>query len=194
MFILGAIWFLGSRAYWQFVVADVLYGIGLAWQSGADIALLAPGGARAFAQYRAVGSAAGMAASLVAGAVLETRGMHALVVLNVAMAVLAGAAIVTFRGDSPRRTVATTRPQVSARAAWAAFRRAPRLVAWMVAGAVVFRLVDINLFFLDLPLWAVRGFPGVNVGVGVALLYGAGWASLLAPKMQRRFGSRPPSP
>ena len=120
VFILGAIWFLGSRAYWQFVVADVLYGIGLAWQSGADIALLAPGGARAFAQYRAVGSAAGMAASLVAGAVLETRGMHALVVLNVAMAVLAGAAIVTFRGDSPRRTVATTRPQVSAQ------RRGPR--------------------------------------------------------------------
>ena len=57
-------------------------------------------------------------------------------------------------------------------------------------GTLGFRLVSINRLFLDLPLWVRRGGYGSWLGLGVALLYAAGWASLLSPAAQRRWGPR----
>lgn len=189
VFFFGAIVFLFARVYWQFLISDLLYGLGLAWQSGADIALLAPGGTNWFARYRAVGAAAGLFSSLLAGWVLQVSGMHLLVLLNAATALFAGLSVFTMSNDAPASPSRTSPSWPVARDGWRLVRTAPWIIAWTVAAAVGFRLVGINLMFLDLPLWVAAGWHGVWLGVGVAILYAAGWASMLAPTIQARLGS-----
>lgn len=190
LFLLGALVFLVAHVYWQFLASDLLYGVGLAWQSGADTALLAPGGTTWFARYGAVAATAGLISSLAAGWMLQASGMHLLVVLNAGAALIAALSILTMPND----TVASPPPTLPS---WPAFGKGWRLVAatpwllvWTLAAAVGFRLVAINLFFLDLPLWVHVGWHGVWLGVGVTILYAAGWASILAPALQVRLGSR----
>lgn len=189
-FMAGAVLFLLARVYWQFLLSDFLYGIGLAWQSGADTALLAPGGAQWFSRYEAVGAVSGLASSVLAGFLLQSHGMHILVILNAVAAMLAGLSILTLPDDAPDGSPVPPAPWRHLNQAYRAVRLAPWLVAWTVAAAVGFRLVGINLMFLDLPLWVARGWHGIWLGVGVAWLYAAGWGSLLAPAVEARLGSR----
>ena len=188
LFLLAAVAFLAAHVYWQFAVSDALYGLGLAWQSGADTALLAPGGTTWFARYQAVAAAAGLSSSLAAGWLLETHGMHVLVVLNALTAFLAAATTLTLPADPPQASVSAPVPQAAR--ALGVIRRAPWVVAWTLAGTMGFRLVGINLMFLDLPLWVRRGWHGSWLGLGVAILSAAGWASVLSPAAQRRLGPR----
>ncbi len=191
LFMVAAGVFLWAHAYWQFVLSDALYGLGLAWQSGADTALLSAGGTSWFSRYEAVGALAGGASSLLAGWVLQAHGMHALVVLNAAAAGLASLSIATLPHDRPQWAAARSdSPLPGARDAWRHIAAAPWLLAWATAAAVGFRLVGINLMFLDLPLWVSAGWHGVWLGVGVTILYAAGWASLLAPRVQARLDPR----
>lgn len=189
-FVAGAVVFVVARHYWQFLLSDLLYGVGFAWQSGADTALLAPGGTLWFARYQAASAIAGVVSSLLAGAVLQARGMHVLVILNLMMAVAALLSVVTLREQPPTilRGTSTGRPWAHAGQALQTLRRAPWIVAWSIAAAIGFRLVAINLFFLDLPLWVDRGWHGIWLGLGVAVLYAAGWAGLLVPAMAARMG------
>lgn len=189
-FMAGAVLFLLARVYWQFLLSDFLYGIGLAWQSGADTALLAPGGARWFSRYEAVGAVSGLVSSVLAGFLLQSHGMHMLVILNTVAAMLAGLSILTLPDDRSEGSPVPPAPWRHLNQAYRAVRRAPWLVAWTVAAAVGFRLVGINLMFLDLPLWVARGWHGIWLGVGVAALYAAGWGSLLAPAVEARLGTR----
>ena len=190
VFALAALVFLVSRVYWQFLLSDLLYGVGLAWQSGADTALLAAGGTRWFARYQAVAAAAGMVGSLAAGGILQVSGSRWLVILNAAAALLALLSVVTITDDRPSPEPRRSPPWHLARQAWGAVVAAPWLWAWTVAGVATFRLVGINLMFLDLPLWVHRGWHGIWLGVGVTTLYAAGWASLGAPGLRARLGSR----
>ncbi len=190
LFLLAALAFLAARVYWQFVVCDALYGLGFAWQSEADTALLVPGGAAWFARDQAVAAAAGLSSSLVAGWLLETNGMHVLVVLNVVTALLASAVTLTLPADARRAPVPVPAPARQVTRAVGAIRGAPWVVAWTLAGTVAFRLVGINLMFWDLPLWVQHGWHGLWLGLGVATLSAAGWASLLSPAARRRLGPR----
>lgn len=184
----AALAFWAAHAYWQFAVSDALYGLGLAWQSGADTALLARGGTAWFARYEAAAAGAGLSSSLAAGWLLETHGMPILVVLNVVTAIMAAAAILTLPADLPQAPVHA--PVRHATRALGALRAAPWVLWWTLAGTIGFRLVGINLMFLDLPLWVRHGWQGIWLGVGVAILYAAGWASLLSPAAERRLGPR----
>ncbi len=188
--VVAAVVFLLSRAYWQFLLSDVLYGLAMAFQSGADTALLAPGGTRWLSRYAAAGAAAGLLSSLAAGFILQAAGSRWLVGLNVGMALLALLSVATAPDDSPSTApVAGLRLRPVGEAA-RALVAAPWLVAWTVAGAVAFRLVAINLMFLDLPLWVDAGWHGAWLGLGVTILYGAGLANLLAPRVRTRLGAR----
>lgn len=188
-FILGALVFLAARVYWQFLLSDVLYGLGLAWQSGADTALLAPGGTRWFARYEAAAAVSGLLSSVLAGWLLAADGMHILVILNAVAALGAGLAIVTLPNDVTKPQTAT-RPWTHMGEAARAVRGTPWILLWTVGTAIGFRLVGINLMFLDLPLWVARGWHGLWLGIGVAVLYAAGWASLLIPAAEARLGTR----
>ncbi len=190
-FVLSAAVFVLARHYWQFLVSDLLYGVGWAWQSGADTALLATGGAVWFSRYKAAAAIAGVGASLVAGVILQARGMHILVVLNLFLAGAALLSVITLR-ERPRgpEDISVSLPWAHARQALQTIRLAPWILAWTVAAAVGFRLVAINLFFLDLPMWVARGWHGVWLGVGVAVLYAAGWISLLVPAISERIGMK----
>ena len=119
LFLLAAVVFLAAHVYWQFVVSDALYGLGLAWQSGADTALLAPGGPTWFARDQAVAGAAGLPSSLAAGWLLETHRKHVLVILNGLTAVLAAAVTLTLPADPPKRPSPLRCPRPHAR--WVSF-------------------------------------------------------------------------
>lgn len=187
-FVAASLVFLMARAYWQFLVSDLLFGLGAAWQGGADIALLTPAGDVWFSRYEAVGALAGLVGSLAAGVLLQAAGSRWLIVVNVLVAVLAWLSIATVANEPALPTRPAASPWRHARRALRVVARAPGLLAWTVAGGLGFRLVAINLFFLDLPLWVDAGWHGVFLGVGVALLYASAWLGLFAPRLASRLG------